>query len=37
VIVLVLLFFLVFPGFMKSRLADAGFTSASIAGFQWEL
>ena len=37
VIVLVLILFLVFPGMMKGVLTKAGFTSAELAGFKWEL
>jgi len=36
-IAVVLLLFLVLPGVMKSVLARAGFTSADVAGFKWEL
>ena len=36
-IAVVLLLFLLLPGVMKGVLARAGFTSADIAGFKWEL
>jgi len=36
-IAVVLLLFLFLPGVMKNVLAKAGFTSADIAGFKWEL
>ena len=36
-IVLVLLMFLLLPGAMNRILERAGFTKASVAGFEWEL
>ncbi|HEY1263125.1 MAG TPA: hypothetical protein VGF06_06360 [Terriglobales bacterium] len=36
-IAIVLLLFLLLPGAMKNVLARAGFTSADVAGFKWEL
>jgi hypothetical protein len=36
-ITIVLLLFLLLPGVMKGVLSKAGFTSADIAGFKWEL
>jgi len=37
IIVLVLLMFLLLPGVMNNVLGRAGFTKASVAGFEWEL
>jgi len=37
IIVLVLIMFLLLPGVMNNVLGRAGFTKASVAGFEWEL
>src|SRR5262245_34560582 len=37
IIVVVLLLFLLLPGVMNNVLGRAGFTKASVAGFEWEL